>query len=298
MSEEDVKLEQEVPVKDEPVVEVQEAEEASVEAEAPQFSDTEIAAMEQGWKPPEEFQDEGKEPISAEEFIRRGELFDKIKEVKHNSRRELRRMEEQMREMTDLLKEERTRGYEQALRDLDAKRREAVEIGDVEAFNSYDLEYNRVQEEKQATAHKFAEPAPAIPEAALEFQERNADWFNSNTPENNSMVTQAVQIDEFLSKEKPYLSDEQRLNLVEQEIKTLYKHRFENPKKKAPSKVEAPAKDSVAARPSSNGLAIKVSDLDERQKEAAKRFLSMDPSLTMEDYLKSVQEGMRIRHQL
>lgn len=301
MSEEDVKQGQEVP-NEEALVEEhvqEEVSEHSVESTEREYSEVEREAMAKGWKPPEEFDEEGKEAVSAEAFLARGPVFDKLKKERRRYEQDLNRLEKRIEEMSYLMQEERVKGYEQALRDLESKRREAVEIGDVDAFNYVDSEYNRIKEEKARIAAQSRQyTSQTIPEAALEFQERNSDWFNSNTPENNSMVEQAVKIDDFLAKEKPYLSEEQRLARVEREIKELYPHRFSNPKKKAPAKVETSAKDSAVKSSSSNGLKIKVSDLTPSQKEAAQRFLAMDPSLTMEDYLRSVQEGLRLRNQL
>ena len=273
--------------------------EAQVEEVKTELSEAEALAKEQGWKSPDEFEGGDKEPVSAEEFLRRGELFDKIKDLKQQYRRDTHRLEDQVRELTDMVHGERTRGYEQALKDIEYKRQEAVEIGDVDAFNSLDTEYQRIAREKHKLEQMPKQEAYVVNEAAEHFQTKHKDWFNSNTPENNSMVNQAVQIEQHLLKEKPYMTDEQRLLLVEKEMKDLYPHRFKNPKRTAPAKVEAPvATPAASVAQSTGGIKIKFSDLDERQQAAAERFMALDSSLTMEDYLRSVQEGMRIRHQL
>ena len=297
MSEEDVKIEQpEEQAVEEPVVE--QTQEESV-PEEPKFSEAEQAAIEQGWRPPSEFNEEGKEPVSAEEFLRRGELFDKIKDLRHQYKRDTSRLEDKVHELSSLIKDERKRGYEQALTDLDVQRKEAVEIGDVDTFNRVDSEYNRIREEQAKLASQPEPQTPEqVPQAVIEFQDRNADWFNGNTPENTSMVNQAVAIEEHLTNTQPYLTEIQRLEQTEAEIKKLYPHRFSNPKKKQPPKVEAPKAESAPSAPSKSGLQIKFSDLDDRQKAACEAFVESNPNVTVEDYLKSVQEGLRIRNQL
>ena len=298
---EEVKLEDIAEQPEEAVTEFAEAaiEEAPAEEESSnsELSEAEAKAREQGWKPPEEFEEDGKEPISAEEFLRRGELFDKIKDLKNQSRRETQRLQQQVEELTGLVRTERKRGYEQAFKDLEGRRREAIETGDLEAFNQIDEEYIRVRDELTQESMAEKQNAAEIPEEAVKFQEANADWFNSNTPENSAMVNQAVTIDQYLAEAKPYLTPAQRLQSVEKEIKNLYPHRFSNPKKKAPAKVEANASAGTVPTGAAKGK-IKYSDLDDKQKAACERFMSLDPSLTAEDYLKSVEEGLRLRNQL
>lgn len=303
MSEEDYKLE--LPDEVLPPTEqaIEEPKEEIIQEEVSEsqseYSEAEQAAMEQGWRPPSEFDEEGKEAISADEFLRRGELFDKIKDLKSQYRRDTHRLEGQVKELGEMMKDERKRGYDQALADLSARRAEAVEIGDLDAFNSLDSEYNRVRDQKAELEQK-AFSTPSVPEVPVEvknFQQKNADWFNSNTPENNTMVTQAVQIDEHLAASQPYLTDQQRLDKVEGEIKKLYPHRFSNPKKQQPAAVES-ATVAAPAASSQQGTKIKFSDLDERQKAACEQFLSLDPDVTVEDYLSSLEQGLKMRHQL
>ena len=285
----------------EEVVDIVEEDSAVEVQEEVEYSDTEKEAIKQGWKPPSEFADDGKEAVSADEFLRRGPLFEKIKELKQASRRETQKLQEQVAKLNKQMLAERERGYTQAIADLEAKRREAIEMGDVDAFNSIDGEYTRLRDElnsakKESEAAYMAEE-PDIPEEAVKFQEANADWFNSNTPENNQMVNQAITIDQYLAESKPYLSTEQRLKAVQDEIKGLYPHRFKNPKRKQPVKVETASTASAPSK-SDSGVKIKYQDLDDRQKQACERFIALDSSLTVNDYLKSVEEGLRIRNQL
>jgi hypothetical protein len=298
MSEEDVKLEtEEVPaVAEEAQVESPQVQE---EVEVPKLTAAEQAAVEQGWKPPSEFTEEDKEPLSAEEFMRRGELFGKINDLKQQYKRDTSRLSSEVQELKALVKDERTRGYEQALIDLDSKRQEAVEMADMEAFRAIDTEYNRVRDQKAQAEAMQVDPAPQAESAeALSFVDKNSDWFNTNSPENSIMRDQAIKIEEHLIGAMPYLTESQKLDQVEEQIKKLYPHRFSNSKKEMPAKVEAPSAEAPSPSDSKSVTKLKFSDLDDRQKEACERFLAVDSSVTVEDYLNSVQEGMRIRHQL
>ena len=256
------------------------------ESSEKELSEIEQEAMDQGWQPPNEFDADDKEFVSAAEFLRRGELFDKIKELKHASKSETRRLEKQIKELTSLVKESRKQGYEQALKDLEAQRQEAVETGDIDAFNKIDARYADVQRKIAEASQTVEEPSVSeVDPAALEFQDRNKDWFNNNTPENSQMVNQAISIDQHLANAKPYLTEQQRLQVVEKEMKTLYPHRFSNAKKKRPAPVVSANKaDAVGS-----AAKVRFEDLDDRQKANCQAFLSLDPSLTVDDFIKAMK---------
>ena len=274
-----------------------EARQPAMIPELPNLSEAEIEAVSKGWKPQEDFDVEEKDYVSADEFLRRGELFDKIRDLKHQGRRDTRRLEDQVKDLTDLVRDSRVQGYEQALTDLEAKRKDAVEVGDVDAFNSIDSQYNKVRE--AIAKHEAAPQAVAqdIDPAAIEFQDRNKDWFNNNTHENTSMVNQAINIDQHLAQAKPYLSEVQRLEVVEKEMKDLYPHRFANPKKAKPAAVETAQKAEVGQAASQGATKLKYSDLDQEQKDGCSRFLATDDALTVEDYLRSYEKVAKARDQ-
>lgn len=279
MSEEDVKLEQEIPaLEEEQVV-------AEQPAEAPTVDPIEEKARAQGWRPPEEFDEEGKEAVSAGEFLRRGEYFARMD-----------RMSNEIRGLKKQLDKERQRGYDQALRDVEVQRREAIELGDYAAFEDLDAKYNNLRQERAEIERDMHQNVGEPTRDAIEFQDRNGDWFNANTPENQSMVTQAIKIEEYYVQSKPYLTEGQRLALVEKEMKDLYPHRFKNQMKKAPSKVEVATTDAHVRTGKVEG--IRYEDLDDRQKAACETFLAVDPSLKVEDYLRSLTHGLKARNQL
>ena len=95
-----------------------------------QYSAIEQRAMEQGWRPKEEFQGDPEAFIDAPEFVRRGELFSKI-EV---TTRELK----QVRQALDALKDHHSKvketEYKRALASLEAARKQALVEGEHERF--------------------------------------------------------------------------------------------------------------------------------------------------------------------
>lgn len=297
MSEEDLNIQEDnvnEGLDDEAVIEQIPVDEVAEVNEVDDVDPIEQEARSKGWRPPEEFEDDGKEALSAEAFLAKEPLFQKIKEIKNNSRRETHRLEKKIEEMQQLMREERKRGYEQAFQDLQDRRREAVEIGDTEAFQELDTEYFRVKQQLDQVNSEVSVPRePVFSDDALSFKERNSSWFNFNTPDNAEMVNQAGKIDDYLSESKPYLSEAQRYALVEREIKEIYKDKFSNPKRNLPPKVETnqPRPAGSAGKAGS----LKVKDLTPRQKQVMEEFLQLDPTATAQDYLSLLEVSLERR---
>lgn len=274
---------QDTSIEEEPVVE---------EPSEPEYSETEREAMRQGWIPPDKFSDPDKEAVSAEVFLGRQPVFEKLKKVRELTERETRQLKEQVAKLRSEIKQERQRGYRQALADLEAKRREAIELADVDEFDRLDKEYSRVHDEIKELEAVDVEPIPEEIQLAPEaekFIESNADWFNDNGPENISMKNQAIEIEKALDATKPYLTIAQKLKAVEDEIKGLYPHRFHNPKKAAPSKVEVSQPDKTVGKRSSKAIEEQYEQLSPAQREACAFMLSVDPDATVEDYIKNLR---------
>lgn len=111
-----------------------------------QLSAIEQKAIEQGWRPKEEFDGDESEFIDAPEFVRRGELFTKIE---HQSK-ELK----QVRQALEALKTHHNRvketEYARALKELEAARKQALVEGEHDRF--FALE-EKIDEIKIGRAH-------------------------------------------------------------------------------------------------------------------------------------------------
>jgi len=126
------------------------------QVETPQLSATEQKAMEQGWRPKEEFSGDPEAFIDAAEFVRRGELFTKIE---HQSK-ELK----QVRQALDALKEHHSKvketEYKNALKALDNARKQALTDGETDRFFALEERIEEVKAEKQAFDEDLAVVTP------------------------------------------------------------------------------------------------------------------------------------------
>lgn len=216
------------------------------DASEPQLTDAEQKAVTRGWQPKELFKGNPEEWVDADEFNRRQPLFEKIgaqsKEVK-----DLRKKLDAVVKYT-AAQEQKIR--EKVIAEFEAKKREAVKFGDVDAYEAADQELKKVAAEE---APKFDEeeeqekpPAPEIPDFVQEFAKANP-WVDDTKPtfdpDRHAVMLRKL---ETLAREGKTL--DQALPLALAHVKTVFPHKFANPNKSKPSPVMSGNRD---ARPSS-----------------------------------------------
>lgn len=214
----------------EPVVEDSKEEETpqseSETSETPQYTEEEQHAINQGWKPKDQFTGDSSEWIPAREFNKNGEFIDVIK----NQSKKIKKLEDSMQSVVDLnTKLYKSNMQEKANEVLEAKRL-AIQNGNVEEAEQLEDKFHEMQKE---TGGDKSQPAPE----AVEFQRRNHEWFNDLTPENAAMRSYAVQKEVQLQQTFPDWSDGKRLLEVEKITKKYFKIGGENVNRSKPTAV-------------------------------------------------------------
>ncbi len=130
--------------------------------------DYETEARERGWTPKDEFKGDPSRWIEAEDFVKNAETKMPLlsKENKHLKDK----IEFLERTVKRLTKAEQN-AYKSAVDDLKRQQREAVEYGDVKAFENLDKQIDRLRDD-------MTEDAPEDAKAAfVEFREAN-EWYD------------------------------------------------------------------------------------------------------------------------
>lgn len=231
----DETLEADAPVEETPEVadELPEGETPEADPEVsdePQLSDAEQKAVARGWQPKELFKGDPEEWVDAAEFNRRQPLFEKIgaqsKEVK-----ELRKKLDAVVKYT-AAQEQKIR--EKVIAEYEAKKREAVKFGDVDAYEAADQELKKVAAEE---APKFEEeeekPAPQeqqLPEYVQKFSRENP-WFLTD------IDMQAVMLRRHEILVGQGMGIEQAIGEALKHVKATFPAKFTNPNKSKPPPV-------------------------------------------------------------
>ena len=197
-----------------------------------QYSAIEQKALDQGWRPKEEFEGDPEAFIDAPEFVRRGELFSKIE---HQSK-ELKAVKAAL----DALKTHHSRvkevEYDRALKALQNARKQALVDGETERFLELEQRIEEVKEEKQAYDTELeqvkVEPVRDINPEFTAWIDKNS-WYETSKP----MRAYADKLGVELAQEGHSPSDV--LRLVEREVKKEFAHKFQNQKAARPQAVES-----------------------------------------------------------
>ena len=199
--------------------------------EQKQYSAIEQRALEQGWRPKEEFAGDPETFIDAPEFVRRGELFSKIE----HQNKELKAVKQALEALKTHHSRVKEVEYDRALKALQNARKQALVEGETERFLDLEQRIEEVKEEKAAFDEELravkAADVPQVNPAFTAWVSENS-WYETSKP----MRAYADKLGVELAAEGH--SPDQVLKMVEREVKKEFAHKFTNPKASRPSAVE------------------------------------------------------------
>lgn len=149
----------------------------------PQYNELELEQMEKGWDP----NHEGSNKVSAEEFKRVGEIIDAKRKASREAQLKSREVEELTSTVKQLVEHNKLlakTAHEQKLRDLEVKKIESIQQGDVASVIAVEKEYEALK------AVAMVERAPAIvpPSPVVQaFLDENAAWVKGTNAEDIKM---------------------------------------------------------------------------------------------------------------
>ena len=250
------------------------------------LSDIEKEAMAKGWKPKSEFDDPGKRYKTAEEYLEMGSFFEKI----DSQSKQIKNLEKNIKQLSGDFKKARETGYKQALADLEARKRAAVEEGDTLAYDVAQREVEKLQEEATTPKQPEIDPKEAeLMEIVNDFKERNKEWYNADSYENLEMKRYADIVDVEIARSNPNIDPKEHVMLVELEVHKRFPDRFKE--KDKPRTAPNPVMKG-------NKVDVKRTELpDVASLSPTQKQLYFDakagrvPGMTGEDYLKGLQDS-------
>lgn len=235
------------------------------------LSDVEKLAMEQGWKPQDEYEGEA-DWVPAEIWVARTPLFEKIEQQKAQHKRELKELKSAFQSMRESFDKQLQGEYDRALKELQARKREAIKEGDLEY--AADLE-------EQIDAHKETAPKPAEAftvdsgAAFIETWRGQNSWYGKDTDRTDLFDGF------FMSKFNKTKDLEEAVTFAEQQMKKVEGGTEE----KKVSKVSDGGKPSKTVKPKASKV-----DLPEEALRAMKTFVRAG-IMTEEEYIKQYQKS-------
>lgn len=201
-------------------------------------------ALEQGWKPKEQFEGNEDEFIDAAEFVRRGELFGKIE---HQSR-ELKAVRQALEALKSHNSKIEQSAYDRALKALQDQRRALIVEGEHEQAFKLEDQIDDVKKEKERVARDAA--TPVVQEIDPAFQV----WVDKNSWYTKDVAMQAVADRVGLEMARRGVPQADVLRKVEEEVRQAFPHKFANVKSERPNAVEASSRGGQSAARTSMAL--------------------------------------------
>lgn len=202
----------------------------------PEPTSNEVEARSSGWVPKEEYTGDENKWVDADEFIRRGPLFEKI----NNTSRELKEVRKALDQLKVHHASVKETAYKEALASLKVAKREAFIDGDPDKIIDIDEQIAAVKDQQRQFEHTRATEVEAA--AAADIHPEFAAWTNRNTWYNTSKPMKAYADALGIDLRATGLSPTDVLKRVEIEVKKEFPSKFQNPNRDRASNVEGVAK--------------------------------------------------------
>lgn len=228
------------------------------------------AAREKGWRPKDEFNGDPAEWVDADEFVRRQPFIDRIKTQSRKLKELEKTVEALVKHQSVTIKQAKA----QAIKELQAQRTEAIELGEVKRVHA-------IEEQMSHVAQMPEPPAPSAPivEEYDKFMADNKDWYNKD-PE---MTDFAIAFQENYLKRHGVDKIQESLDKTLEAVKKAYPDKFENKRKYAPAAVESGSRPAVGAK-------YTVNRLTPEQKLAYNQFVRVHKMMSHDEYFKQLEE--------
>lgn len=241
-------------------------------AEEVEYSDIELQAMEQGWNPEGA---EGKRNLTAEEFLDRKPLYDKM----HKLEKRLKEQDKKFDAMQQHEKMVRERMHEDHMKELKAAKRAAMEDMDYDKVEQLDDEMLKAKEEYTKSSETVVVDTPEEIQATLE------DWVDKNSWYADSKVMKRFadgEGQEFRIA-NPNASFEEVLDHISKTVKKEFPEKFQNMNRHKPSSVEGAAQGGRRTPAASKAKTIK--DLPEEAIPVMKTLVRAGAFKSEQDYV-------------
>lgn len=258
-----------------------------------EFNEVEEQAMDKGWRPREEWDGEPDLWVDAGEFIRRGELMDRISDQTKQLRgaqSEIESLKKDFKSIVEHNKKIAAKEYEKAMRDLKAQKAEAIEDGEAKKVIEIDDRIDELKEARRELDSDNSDEVPntpnnqQLPPEVIQWKSENP-WYEQDLAMQGA--AEAYAADYIYNNPQDQGNLEKILGYVTAKIKTEFPDRVGG-KRTRPSATTDTTKGGT--KPTKGGKTkYTVRHLNEEQRSVAKRFADSGV-MTMQEYVDQLAE--------
>ena len=198
--------------------------------ESPQYSEMELQALDQGWRPKEEWTGDISKWRDAKEFVERGELYGKIDTMSRDlkdTKKALKMLQEHHAKLKEV-------EYKKAVDELKAAQKKHLADGNSDEYlETTEILTDLKAEQKAREVYRQNAPPPGPDPRFVEWVSQNK-WYETD----KEMQSYANILGQGYAKQNPDLDPVEVLKYVTSEIKSKFKDKFVNPNRTKPGAVE------------------------------------------------------------
>lgn len=245
---------------------------ANTPESTPQYTEIEQRAIEQGWRPKEEWAGEEDKWRGAKEFVERGELYGKIDHMGRDlkdTKKALRMLQEHHTKVKEV-------EYKKAVDELKALQKRHLEEGNSDGYiEATDILTDLKAEQKAREVVR--ETTPNQPDHRFVQWTESNKWYNQDA----EMRRYADIIGQGYAGQNPDTDPVDVLKYVTAEVKLKFKDKFVNPNRTKASSVEGASNGSAAANKN-------TFELSEDERRVMNTFVRTGV-MTKEEYIAEVK---------
>lgn len=262
------------------------AEEGAPEADEPEYSDVEMRAMDDGWRPESEWEGDASEWVGAKEFNFRGELMSRISSQTGQLADNAKKVEElsaALKVLGDHHKKTAETEHKKILATLKREKIAALEDGDAEAIVEIDDKVAELKEAKKEEDLQYKDDVQEVKDIKSEIPPEVNAWFAN--PKNAWYHSDPIRKGIADAVSASYMGENPDADLLD-----MLKHVDKTVREEMPHKFEsAAARTSTVtekgSRTTRKGKKFTTRDLDEDQKSIAKTFVEMGVFKNAQEYV-------------
>jgi hypothetical protein len=285
MSEEEVKTE----VKEAPTGESSVSTEGT-QQEAPKLSEAEERATALGWQPKDQYDGNPEEWVSAKEFLRRGELFGRINDYKHEIQNLKKSMDALVKHNKKMFEEE----FQEEVSTIKQARKQALREGDTEVVAELDDKLEEVekdfQERKKEVEKDLVEPtqqASTAPHPAWEPWVNTNRWYGDDPEMRGYADGVAAKIVAQAREMRSEVDFTKLLGEVARKTRQRFPEKFQTQERK-----RTVDRDDGEGRKGASGLDADLRAIENSLDEGSKEIMNnlVRGGMKKEEYLKQIRE--------
>lgn len=256
-------------------------------------TDLEAQAIDKGWRPKEEWEGEPELWVDAGEFIRRGELMDRISDqtkALKTAQQQIDLLKTNFQQMTDHNKKMAKKEFDDVLKTLKAQKVEALDSGESEKVVELDEKIDELKQAgKELDSDTESEPNPNGPNSQQVPQEV-LDWEKSNSWYFTDPVMQGTAnglISDYVQKNPQDQGNFQKILAHVDE--NIGKYFDTTQGRTRPGATVDPNSTGRSSGKGKDKVKYSINDLTPEQRKVAKAF-SASGIMSTEDYIKDLAE--------